>query len=287
MKIAIVKFAPWDKDYFFATGELDLEKGDRVIVDTEFGEELGTVVQIREKQDIKEFEKNEGEDKTQDDLSELKPVIRKAKAEDLSTMPDEKEKQKALDFCRHTAGKRGLEMKIVDVLFSFSGNRITFAFIADGRVDFRELVKDLTSHFNKIIRLTQIGIRDEARICGDCGHCGRELCCRRFINNFESITSEMAETQQVVHRGSDRISGVCGRLMCCLYYEQQGYKELAEKMPDIGQRVNVDGKRGTVVNIHVLKQSVDVEFDDKKDGNLIVEVDLNRNQNKEEQDSSL
>ncbi len=276
MILAIVKFAPWDKDYFFKPGELELTKGDLVIVDTEFGEELGAVVQVREV--------DESEIKAKDDdgveKMEFKNVIRKATSEDLSKLPNDQEKKEAMDFCKQMIDKRGLEMKLVDVLFSFTGSRITFAFIADGRVDFRELVKDLTAHFNKTIRLTQIGIRDEAKICGDCGHCGRELCCRSFIDNFESITSEMAESQQVVHRGSERISGVCGRLMCCLYYEQHGYEELAKKMPDIGQRVNVDGQKGTVIGVHVLKQSVDVEFDDPKDGNIIVEVDLNRHKNK-------
>jgi cell fate regulator YaaT (PSP1 superfamily) len=127
-----------------------------------------------------------------------------------------------------------------------------------------------------MIRLTQIGIRDEAKMRGDCGHCGRELCCRGFIRDFESITSEMAEAQQVVHRGSERISGVCGRLMCCLSYEQLGYREMAAKMPAIGQRVNVDGKRGVVAGVHVLKQTVDVEFTDQKEGRTLLEVDLNR-----------
>ena len=191
-------------------------------------------------------------------------------------MPSQKEKEKAFEFCRQMIIKRDLPMKLVDVVFSFTGNRINFAFIADGRVDFRDLVKDLTGHFSKQIRLTQIGIRDEARLAGDYGHCGRPLCCKKFIKDFSSVSSEMAEAQQVVHRGSERISGCCGRLMCCLQYEYQGYKDLAEKMPDIGQKVNVDGKKGIVAGVHILKQSVEVEFKDEKDGKIIIEVDLNR-----------
>ncbi|MBD3247909.1 stage 0 sporulation protein [Candidatus Falkowbacteria bacterium] len=268
MKAVLVKFAPWDKTHFYDPSELELAKGDFVIVDSDVGEELGAVVDVRDIAEDKLAEENEG--------ASLEKILRKAEKPDMENMPTKKDKEEALKYCKRMIDKHDLEMKLVDVLFSLSGAKITFAFIADGRVDFRELVKELTSHFNKMIRLTQIGIRDEAKICGDCGHCGRPLCCRTFLDDFESITSEMAETQQVVHRGSDRISGVCGRLMCCLYYEQTGYKELAEKMPDIGQRVNVDGQRGTVVAAHVLKQTVDVEFEDKKDGRVVVEVDLNR-----------
>lgn len=252
-------------------------KGDSVVVDTEFGDELGVVVDLKEMADsdipgAAEDQSNP----TGEEKKALKKVIRKASKEDLEKVGNKKERKEALEYCKKMIAKHNLEMKLVDVLFSLSNGRVTFAFIADGRVDFRELVKDLTSHFNKMIRLTQIGIRDEAKLCGDCGHCGRELCCRGFIRDFESITSEMAETQQVVHRGSDRISGVCGRLMCCLQYEQLGYREMAEKMPAIGMRVNVDGRRGVVIGVHVLKQTVDVEFDSSKDGRTIMEVDLNR-----------
>lgn len=281
MNTVLVKFAPWDKVYYFEPGDLLLLKGDQVVVDTEFGEELGRVVDLK---DIKEEDFVSSEEVNSEDGNSkkvLKKVIRKATKEDIAKVPSKKEKNEALAYCKKMVDKHGLEMKLVDVLFSFSGGRVTFAFIADGRVDFRELVKELTSHFNKMIRLTQIGIRDEAKICGDCGHCGRELCCRGFIRDFESITSEMAETQQVVHRGSDRISGVCGRLMCCLQYEQVGYKEMAERMPEIGARVNVDGQRGVVIANHVLKQTVDVQFDDPKEGKLIVEVDLNRHKKKD------
>jgi cell fate regulator YaaT (PSP1 superfamily) len=141
----------------------------------------------------------------------------------------------------------------------------------------------LTRHFNKSIRLHQVGIRDEAKISGDCGHCGRQLCCKKFLKDLVSITSEMAEVQQCVHRGSDRLSGICGRLMCCLAYEEEGYREMFEKMPAIGAKVNVDGRRGLVVGHHMLKQTVDVEFDAEKgesvngSDKVVVEVDLNRN----------
>lgn len=173
-------------------------------------------------------------------------------------MPDEKQKNKDLSFCKKAIDKYELVMKLIDVYYSFDGSRITFVFSADGRVDFRELVKDLNRHFNKTIRLQQIGIRDGAKISGDFGHCGRPLCCGRFLHELTSITSEMAERQQCVHRGSDRISGICGRLMCCLAFEEEGYRELAEKLPAIDSEVKFEDKKGRVVGHHILKQTVDV-----------------------------
>jgi len=272
MLIAQVQFAPWDKVYNFTVGDLDLKVGDYVIVETELGQELGKIKMFLESS---ELEKNNPEEKNK----EIKPIIRLADYNDIAKLPDSEKKEAALEFCREKIQKHNLPMKLVDVHFSFDGSRINFAFIADGRVDFRELVKDLAAHFNVNIRLTQIGTRDEARISGDCGPCGRELCCQGFIQEFSSITSEMAETQQVVHRGSERISGMCGRLMCCLSYEYEGYKEMMDRLPPIGTRVNVDGSRGEIIGHHVLKQTVDVRLDpDKDNGVVIIEVDINRHQ---------
>jgi cell fate regulator YaaT (PSP1 superfamily) len=284
MRVVQIQFARWDKIYHFSLNDLTLEKGDRVIVETELGQEMGEVVGFEEVEDkagsveiVVSSEINaEGVEEKKIEKREIKPVLRLANKGDFEKLPSKKEKEEAFDFCRKMIEKRDLPMKLVDVVFSFTGNRINFAFIADGRVDFRDLVKDLTAHFGKQIRLTQIGIRDEARLSGDYGHCGRPLCCKKFIKDFSSISSEMAEAQQVVHRGSERISGCCGRLMCCLQYEYQGYKEMAEKMPAIGQKVNVDGKKGIVISAHVLKQTVDVEFIDQKEGRIVTEVDLNR-----------
>lgn len=273
MQIAQIQFSPWDKAYNFSfeKDEIDLELKDMVVVKTELGMEIGEVVAILS-------EKEAIEDDKDFDISKVKPILRLATKHDLSGLPDKEEKDQALVFCKKTKDRFNLSMKFIGVHFSFDGSRITFAFIADGRVDFRELVKELTRHFGRTIRLQQIGIRDEAKIMGDCGHCGKELCCRGHLQNLCSITSEMADIQQCAHRGSDRISGVCGRLMCCLAYEQCGYEDSAKKLPPIGTRVNVDGKRGVVVGHHVLKQSVDVEFDNEKGGErgTIVEVDLNR-----------
>jgi cell fate regulator YaaT (PSP1 superfamily) len=262
MRVAKIQFAKWDKAYDFLPGTLNLGKGDLVVVETELGQEIGEVVALYDL----EGERNPSE-------PEIKPVSRLATPDDLGRLPSAKEKQEALSLCRQMIEKRELPMKLVDVNFSFTGNRVNFAFIADGRVDFRELVKDLTTHFNKLIRLTQIGIRDEARFSGDCGHCGRQLCCRGFLKDFSSIGSDMAEAQQVIHRGSERISGCCGRLMCCLSYEYQGYKEMAAKLPPIGEHITVEGKRGVVIGCHVLKQTLDVEIQDSREGRSIIEID--------------
>ncbi len=272
MFIAQVQFVSWDKVYNFSVNSLDLSVGDQVVVSTELGNEFGKVISL--------FEEELDEKKA----AELKPVLRRADKRDLDKIVKKEKKGEALRVFQELIEKHNLPMKLVDVHFSFEGNRINFAFIASSRVDFRELVKDLASHFNANIRLTQIGTRDEAKIAGDCGPCGRQLCCQKHLKEFSSITSEMAETQQVVHRGSDRISGMCGRLMCCLSYEYEGYKEMSGKLPPVGTKVNVDGIRGVVVSHHVLKQTVDVKVPGEKKGDhgVIISVDINRHKKKKE-----
>ncbi|HOZ56312.1 MAG TPA: regulatory iron-sulfur-containing complex subunit RicT [bacterium] len=294
MRVAEVQISPWDKPKYYEIGDLNLEKGERVVVKADQGLDIGCVVGFADMEaDAVREEKKEAaivleaqsEEtvateavKTEEESSDIKPIVRKMTHHDLEKMVSSEEKKKAMEICISAKEKLDLPMKIIDVHFSFDGSRITFAFIADGRVDFRELVKELTRHFNRTIRLQQIGIRDEAKVMGDYGHCGKQLCCKKFLKNFKSITSEMAELQQYSHRGSERISGVCGRLMCCLAYEEEGYEVLLKKLPPIETKVNVDGKRGKVVGHHVLKQSVDVEFaDEGGERGTIVEVDINRN----------
>ena len=271
MIIAQVQFAPWDKVYNFSVGGLELSVGDYVIVKTELGTELGKIMKIF---------KDEGANK---DNREIKPVLRKADYDDITKLPSAEAKEEVMEYCREMISKHNLPMKLIDVHFAYENNRYNFAFISDGRVDFRELVKDLAGRFNANIRLTQIGTRDEAKITGDCGPCGRGLCCRDFLDEFSSITSEMAEAQQVVHRGSERISGMCGRLMCCLSYEYEGYKEMAGQLPPIGTKVNVDGARGIVIGHHILKQTVDVRIAAEKEGDrdTIIQVDINRHKKKD------
>jgi cell fate regulator YaaT (PSP1 superfamily) len=306
MRVAEVQISPWDKPHFYSCGDLDLARGDKVIVKNDQILDLGTIIGFAEIVDeqVRKDEKTEttpvvaSDKKTGKEENgeaaeiveevevapdsknqfDIQPIVRKLTHHDLDKMTGSEERKKALEFCITTKEKHNLSMKIVDVHFSFDGSRITFAFIADGRVDFRELVKDLTRHFGRTIRLQQIGIRDEAKVMGDFGHCGKQLCCRKFLKNFKSITSEMADLQQCAHRGSERISGICGRLMCCLAYEEEGYEDLLKKLPTIGTKVNVDGKKGVIVGHHVLKQSVMVEFHGENgERGTIAEVDINRN----------
>jgi len=258
MYLAQVQFTLWDKKYSFAIPKDGNYKiNDKVIVDTEFGLELGEIVAFSEESEP------EG----------LKSIIRKVTKEDRDRMWKSQDKKEAIRYCQDLARNSSLSIKVVDVFSSFSESKLNFAFAADGRIDFRQLVKDLTMHFNKSIRLTQIGARDEARINGDCGHCGKTLCCKGHIKEFSSVSSDMAEAQQVAHRGSDRISGACGRLLCCLAYEYKGFIEMAEKLPAIGSQINVGGKKGVVLNQHVLKQTVVVKLTGERgDDYTILEV---------------
>ncbi len=257
--IVKAQFSSWDKVHNFIAQD-NYQVKDWVVVETENGEELAKIIAIEE---------------TDKSDNNLEKVIRSAKKEEVEIINDQEKIDNALSVCRQLIEKHNLDMKLIDARFSFSAKRLNFAFISDGRVDFRELVKDLSGHFNLNIRLTQIGTRDEAKISGDCGSCGRKLCCKGFINEFNSISSEMAESQQVVHRGSDRISGSCGRLMCCLSFEYEGYKELSKNLPAIGEKIKVDGRQGKVIGHHVLKQTVDVLVSDGKngDGKVVIEVD--------------
>lgn len=279
MRITQIQFAPWDKIYYFNPGGLDLKVGDKVIVKTSMGTEIGEIIGFADDDIGKSVCECSNKDQcahSQD--REIKPVVRKAGPMDWEKIPDKKTKDEILEYCKKLVHKHELPMKLVDVHSSLDGSKLTFAFIAETRIDFRELVKDLTRHFNKTIRIQQIGIRDEARITGDCGPCGKPLCCGRFLKELSSITSEMADLQQCAHRGSERLSGACGRLKCCLAYEQKGYEDLIKDMPALGAKVNVDGKRGVVVGHHILKKSVDVQFDAEngEDKGTVVEVDLDR-----------
>ena len=272
MKTIQVQFAPWDKAYNFSAAGFDLVVGDYVVVETEMGKELGKIISF--------CVENKKVDETI--VKEIKPILRKALFDDVAKVANQERKEEIMIFCRQAIERIGLPMKLIDIHFSLDGNRINFAFTSDSRVDFRDLVKELAARFSANIRLTQIGTRDEAKITGDCGPCGRGLCCREFLCEFSSITSEMAEAQQVVHRGSERISGMCGRLMCCLSYEYEGYKDLAGQLPPIGTKVNVDGVRGVVCGHHILKQTVDVKIPPEKadERDIIIEVDINRKNKK-------
>lgn len=252
-----VRFRPNGKIYFFAPNDIALEVGDAVIVETARGVEYGKVVLGRR-------EIAEG-----DITSTLKPVIRKATLEDDEKNVANKEKCKeAFDICLEKIAKHGLEMKLIDVEYTFDNNKVLFYFTADGRIDFRELVKDLAAVFRTRIELRQIGVRDETKILGGIGICGLELCCHKHLSDFAPVSIKMAKEQNL-SLNPVKISGVCGRLMCCLKNEQETYEYLNAKLPNVGDRVKtVDGLRGEVSSVSVLRQKVKVivelENDDRE-----------------------
>ena len=252
MQIIEVQFAPWDQTYFFQpvsqTGqELDLKEGDRVVVETSLGVDLGRVV-------------NRGElNSLPTKLEEIKPVIRQADEQDrLKFLELNQNNNQLFKDCSNLIKQLGLEMKLVDVQTSFDNQRITFAFIADGRVDFRYLVKELIKKHHKVVRMQQIGVRDEAKLKGDTGSCGRPLCCRGFLKELGNVSTDYAKCQQVAGRGSDRLSGVCSRLKCCLRYEQPVYEELAKGFPEIGSSIKTRQGSGVVTTWYPLRGTVGV-----------------------------
>lgn len=267
MIIATIEITPWEKFLAINSNELNLSIGDFVILNTEFGKELGKIIKLHE---------------SNNDSETNVLIERLASTSDYKILNDlNTENNEAIEYCREIIKKHDLSMKLVDCYHSFDGQRLSFAFIADGRVDFRELVKELGRHFQKSIRLHQMGVRDEAKIKGDIGCCGLKQCCRGHLKKLGNVTSEFAEDQQVVHRGSERLSGICGRLKCCLAYEENYYQELIKKLPQIGTKVKTKHGRGEVIGWHVLKCSVDVKIDPEKadDKPIIVEIPINKKRN--------
>lgn len=266
MQIVKIQFCHWDKIYDFSNeNNLDLQIGNKVIVETDVGTDIGTVVAIKEAGDNYKEE-------------ELKPVVRLIDKNDLSKITSKTDRADMIQYCRSLVKKHNLPMKIIDVHCFYDNSRIKFAFIADGRVDFRELVKDLIRHYQKSVILYQVGIRDEAKIGGDIGRCGvRPMCCRGFLKELGGISADMAETQQIAHRGSERLSGICGRLMCCLQFEEQGYEELARELPPIGSKVIYEGVEAEVVGWHTLKKTVDLKIRNKEnESEMLFDISLEK-----------
>ena len=246
-KVIGVRFRKAGKMYYFDPAGFDINVGDNVIVETARGIEYGKVVLgLREIEDEKI-------------IQTLKPVIRKATPEDDEIERRNKEKEKeAFKICLEKIKKHGLEMKLIDTEYTFDNNKILFYFTADGRIDFRELVKDLASVFKTRIELRQIGVRDETKIMGGIGICGRTLCCNSHLSEFTPVSIKMAKEQNL-SLNPTKISGVCGRLMCCLKNEQEAYEELNAKLPDVGDIVTTsDNLQGEVQSVSVLKQLVKV-----------------------------
>lgn len=260
IKIVGVRFRTAGKVYYFGPKNLDLKIGDRVIVETARGVEMGTVAVAP-----KEVPDDEV-------VQPLKTVQRIATEEDFKRAEKNKEKEKeAFKICQEKIKKHKLEMKLVDAEYTFDNNKLLFYFTADGRIDFRELVKDLASVFKTRIELRQIGVRDETKMVGGIGICGRELCCHEHLSEFVPVSIKMAKEQNL-SLNPTKISGVCGRLMCCLKHEQDTYEYLNEKLPNVGDFVRtVDGNKGEVLSVSVLRQKVRIVVTDKDDNKEVME----------------
>ena len=246
-KVIGVRFRQAGKVYFFAPGKLQVKPGDKVIVETARGVEFGSVVTGTKEVPDEEV------------MQPLKPVIRIATEEDKRTEEKNREKEKeAFKVCLEKIRKHELDMKLINAEYTFDGNKVLFYFTADGRIDFRELVKDLAAVFRTRIELRQIGVRDETKIRGGIGICGRALCCHTYLSDFAPVSIKMAKEQNL-SLNPTKISGVCGRLMCCLTNEEETYEELNSRLPAIGDVVTTpDGLKGEVQSVSVLRQLVKV-----------------------------
>ena len=250
VEIVGVRFKKVGKTYYFAPGKLKLNVGDNVIVETARGIEFGEVVIPNREIDEEAV------------TSQLKPVVSIATEADIRQVEENREKEKkAVAIFNEKTAKHQLEMKLVDVEYTFDGSKISFFFTADGRIDFRELVKDLASTFRTRIELRQIGVRDEAKTLGGIGICGRELCCKGFLGEFIPVSIKMAKEQNL-SLNPTKISGNCGRLMCCLKYEQEAYEELGKTMPRSGALVQTPDGKGTVISVNLVRQVADVKMED-------------------------
>ena len=248
-----VRFKPVGKTYYFDPQDFEINKGDNVIVETSRGIEYGTVVVGRKEINDDEL------------LKPIKPIMRPAQQEDHERYRENKKKEKeAFDICAEKIKRHGLEMKLIEVEYTFDGSKILFYFTADGRVDFRELVKDLAMVFRTRIELRQIGVRDESKTIGSIGVCGRSLCCSKFLGEFAPVSIKMAK-EQGLSLNPSKISGACGRLMCCLKYEQDTYEELLKKLPRHGALVKTPDGNGIVESLSVLKEKVKVSVGEEKE----------------------
>ena len=265
VKVIGVRFRNAGKIYYFSPGDMEIKTGDYVIVETARGIEYGYVV--LGSRDVEESKV----------VQPLKPVIRMATKDDKNKEEINRKKEKdAFKICQEKIRKHNLEMKLIDVEYTFDNNKILFYFTADGRIDFRELVKDLASVFKTRIELRQVGVRDENKIVGGIGICGRPLCCHSYLTEFIPVSIKMAKEQNL-SLNPTKISGVCGRLMCCLKNEEETYEYLNSKLPNIGDYVTTDdGLKGEVHSVNVLRQLVKVIVVVEKDEKEIREYKVDQ-----------
>ncbi|MBO6108579.1 MAG: stage 0 sporulation family protein [Eubacterium sp.] len=258
-----VRFRQAGRVYYFDPGKETLARGQRVIVNTVKGTELGTVILPNTEMD---------EEKLGDGI---KRISRVATEKDIEIENSNREKEKeAFDICKTKIARHGLQMKLIGAEYTFDRNKLLFYFTADGRVDFRELVKDLAGVFRTRIELRQIGVRDETKICDGIGICGRELCCASYLSDFAPVSIKMAK-EQSLSLNPTKISGACGRLMCCLKNEEEAYEELNSHLPNVSERVKTpEGLSGEVASVSVLKQKVKVIVELEGDEKEVREYDV-------------
>ncbi len=258
IKVVGVRFKNTGKMYYFDPMELDVKSGMGVIVETARGIEFGNAVS-----DIKEIEEDEA-------ILPLKNVIRIATQEDIDVHNDNVRKEKeAFDICIEKIAKHELDMKLIDVEYTFDGNKILFYFVADTRIDFRELVKDLASVFKTRIELRQVGVRDQAKAVGGLGICGRVICCASATGEFQPVSIKMAK-EQGLSLSPTKISGTCGRLMCCLKHEQEAYEDAIKRMPGVGSIVETPEGTGVVTEVNLLRENMKVRLDKETETDLLV-----------------
>lgn len=256
IEVVSIKFKNRGKCYFFAPNGLEIPSGERVIVETSKGLEIADCVH--------------GNHFVEDTavVQPLRPVVRLATYDDMRVAEINKQREKeAFEICQKKIEEHGLDMKLVDVECNFEGNKTMFFFTSDGRVDFRDLVKDLAGIFRNRIELRQIGVRDEAKMIGGIGICGRPYCCNQFLDDFQPVSTKMAKVQSL-SLNPTKISGSCGRLMCCLRYEQDAYENLIKNVPKQGAFVETKDGYGTAVQVNLLRQTVKVKLDDDSDDTL-------------------
>ena len=248
IKVVGVRFKKAGKIYYFDPADMNIQKDTYVVLETARGIEFGECVI-----GIKEINEN-------DIVSPLKSVLRIATNEDIEKHFKNKDKEKdAFDICLKKIQEHGLTMKLIDVEYTFDNNKVIFYFTADGRVDFRDLVKDLATIFKTRIELRQIGVRDEAKMLGGLGPCGRPMCCSSFLGDFASVSIKMAKEQNL-SLNPTKISGICGRLMCCLNYEQSTYEDIRKRMPKVGSIVKTSEGTGEVFSNNIVKESIKVKL---------------------------
>ncbi|MBE0067527.1 PSP1 domain-containing protein [Thermoanaerobacterium thermosaccharolyticum] len=243
-----IRFKKAGKIYYFDPGDLPVNVGDNVIVETARGIEFGEVVVGKREVDDNEI------------IAPLKMVLRIATDEDLEHYKENKDcEAEAFGVCMDMIKEHNLDMKLIDVEYTFDNNKIIFYFTADGRIDFRDLVKDLAAVFKTRIELRQIGVRDESKIVGGLGPCGRPLCCVTFLGDFEPVSIKMAKDQNL-SLNPTKISGLCGRLMCCLKYEQDTYEEVRSELPSVGSLIKVDDKEMRITEVDVVRKKLKVKM---------------------------